>query len=91
MIPNEDMAMDEDEIQFEMWCRVTSNHMLLAADGFRQMAFHAPEGSEVGRMIQNIDMLLLESQLWQPDGAEWPKSETTAEIYDFTTKQRINA
>jgi hypothetical protein len=83
--------MDEDDIQYEMWCRVTSNHMLLAADGFRQMALHCPEGTEVGRMIQNIDMLLLEAQLWQPDGGEWPKSETTAEIYDFTTKQRINA
>jgi regulator of sirC expression with transglutaminase-like and TPR domain len=84
--------MDDDEVQFEMWSRVTSNHMLFAAEGFRQMCFHAPEGAEIGRMIQNIDMLLLEAQLWQPDGAEWPKAgEQTAEIYDFTTKQRINA
>jgi hypothetical protein len=83
--------MDEDEIQFEMWCRVTSNHMLLAADGFKQMALHCPEGSEVGRMIHNIDMLVAEAQLWQPDGAEWPASDTTAEIFDFHTRQKVNA
>jgi hypothetical protein len=82
--------MDEDEIQFEMWSRVTSNHLLLAADGFKQMALHAAEGCEVGRIIHNIDMLLVEAQLWQPDGAEWPKSETTAEIYDFTTRMKVN-
>jgi hypothetical protein len=82
--------MDEDEINFEMWCRVTSNNMLLAADGFKQMALHAPEGAEVGRMIHNTDMLVAEAQLWQPDGAEWPKSDTTAEIYDFHTKQKVN-
>jgi hypothetical protein len=92
MIPNEDRAMDEDDIQFEMWSRVTSNHMLLAADGFKQMALHCPEGSEVGRMIHNIDMLVAEAQLWQPDGAEWPKgNDHTAEIYDFATRQRVNS
>jgi hypothetical protein len=82
--------MDDDEVQFEMWCRVTSNHLLFAAEGFKQMALHAPEGVEIGRMIHNIDMLLLEAELWQPDGAEWPKSETTAEIYDFTTRMKVN-
>jgi hypothetical protein len=84
--------MDEDEFQFELWSRVTSNHMLLAADGFKQMALHASTGAEVGRMIHNIDMLLTEAQLWQPDGAEWPNAnEHTAEIYDFNTKQKVNA
>jgi hypothetical protein len=83
--------MDEDEFQFELWSRITSNHLLFAAEGFKQMALHAAEGAEIGRMIHNIDMLLVEAQLWQPDGAEWPKSETTAEIYDFTTRMKVNA
>jgi hypothetical protein len=81
--------MDE-ELNYELWIRATCNHLLQAADGFRQMALHSPEGEPVGRMIHNIDMLLAEAQLWQPDGAEWPKSETTAEIYDFHTKQKVN-
>jgi hypothetical protein len=83
--------MDEDEFQFELWSRITSNHLLFAAEGFKQMALHASEGAEIGRMIHNIDMLLVEAQLWQPDGAEWPKGETTAEIYDFTTKQKVSS
>jgi hypothetical protein len=83
--------MDEDEVQFEMWSRITANHMLFAADGFKQMALHCPEGCEVGRMIYNIDMLVAEAELWQPDGAEWPQGEHTAEIYDFATKMKVNA
>jgi hypothetical protein len=84
--------MEEDDVQFDMWSRVTSNHLLFAADGFKQMALHAPEGCEIGRMIYNIDMLVAEAQLWQPDGAEWPKNdEKTAEIYDFATKMKVNA
>jgi hypothetical protein len=84
--------MDEDEAEYALWIRATCNHLLQAADGFRQMAFHCPEGSEVGRMIYNIDMLLAEAQLWQPDGTEWPEAnEQTAVIYDFATKQKVNA
>jgi hypothetical protein len=83
--------MDEDDVQFDLWSRITSNHLLMAAEGFKQMALHCPEGSEAGRMIHNIDMLLVEAQLWQPDGAAWPKSDTTAEIYDFATRQKVNS
>jgi hypothetical protein len=83
--------MDEDTFEYELWIRATVNHLLQAADGFRQMALHCPEGTEVGRMIHNIDMLLVEAQLWQPDGADWPKGEATAEIYDFNTKQKVNS
>jgi hypothetical protein len=84
--------MDEDEVQYLLWSRVFANHMLLGAEASKQMALHAPEGAEVGRMIFNIDMLVQEAQLWQPDGAEWPKGdEHTAVIYDFNTKQKVNA
>jgi hypothetical protein len=82
--------MDEDEEQFDIWRRITSNHLLRAADGFREMALSAPEGAEVGRMIHNIDMLLAEAELWQPDGTNWPKGDKTADVIDFHTRQKVN-
>jgi hypothetical protein len=83
--------MDEDDgVQFEIWSRITSNHLLRAADGFREMALLAPEGAEVGRMIHNIDMLLAEAELWQPDGTDWPNGDDTAIVIDFLTRTKVN-
>lgn len=84
--------MDDNEAQFENWKRLAVNHLLGAADSFKEMILLASTGVEVGRMIHNIDMLVGEAADWMPDGCEWPKDENgTPSIItiDFQRRCRI--
>jgi hypothetical protein len=82
----------DDEDQFENWRRITVNHLLGAADGFREMILHASTGTVIGDMMHNIDMLLGEAETWMPDGHEWPVDENETQkviAVDFHTRRRI--
>ena len=82
--------MDEEE-QYDLWRREYANLLLKAGHAVEQMRLFAPEDANPEWYASRACWCEQEAQEVWPSEHSWPKGETTAEIYDFLTRTKVNS